>query len=151
MEKFHRRWASGIFSILTVILFSLNAMALDWTDFLRPSPPSRPGGHETCTARDRGHEEHWGGHRSCRDCLYDHGECTYSCSIENFQCYASGVDQNGQQRTFEAYSDYSEYDARDRALERCYGSQLRDCRVVDCQVRSYVTERGRCGGGRGRR
>jgi len=137
------------FNLLTFVtlLFavSFQASAFDWEDLLRPGPsPGYGRGGETCTARDRGHEEHWGGHGSCRSCLREHGDCNYTCSVDSFQAEATGQRRDGSSDRFVAYSDYSDFDARDRALERCYDARLDNCYISNSDVRRVVTERGRC-------
>ena len=94
------------------------------------------GGGFSCTYNDAGFEEHFGGHGSCSSCLKSHGECNEECSATSFACSASGTSLSGNggtMETAEGYSDFSESDARDRALDRCVMAGNKNCVVDDCE------------------
>jgi hypothetical protein len=113
-----------------------------------PRPPRRPpppswGGHITCTASDRGWEEHWGGHHSCGECLSKHGECVETCTAETQVCQAKGLDWNGQLVTVTGESS-DRWDAERRAWDSCQYRGLRDCRVESCESRDEQISRRSC-------
>ena len=90
------------------------------------------GGGFSCTYNDAGFEEHFGGHGSCSSCLKSHGECNEECSATSYSCTASGTSTAGAVETTEGFSDFSENDARDRALDRCVMAGNKNCVVADC-------------------
>lgn len=94
------------------------------------SPPSRYGAM-SCSASDAGYEEHWGGHSNCGDCLRKHGNCVERCNRDEFSCTAEGTRRDGRIDSVTAF-DMREFAARDRALQRCYDSRLRGCRISNC-------------------
>ena len=128
---------------LLSLFTSAPAQADFWDDLLRPRPPESAPGY-SCTAADNGFEEHWGGHRSCGECLAEHGNCTERCYATSYTCTITGVDENGGTQTFEGYSNYSQYDARQRGLDRCYWSRLNNCQVTGCNSRQELVSRRSC-------
>jgi hypothetical protein len=103
-----------------------------------------PGGGFSCSYRDAGFEEHFGGHGSCGSCLKAHGECNEECSATSYACTASGASTAGAVATSEGYSDYSENDARERALDRCAMSGNKNCVVSDCEQRQKLVSSRSC-------
>ena len=97
----------------------------------------------SCAATDAGFEEHWGGHRSCGECLAQHGRCIETCQTNSFVCHAEGLSRFGRD-TFEAYSDRSEAEARDEALDRCYDSGARNCRAIRCDSNRQIVSQNSC-------
>lgn len=102
------------------------------------------GGNVKCAAFDTGWEEHWGGHSSCGVCLAKHQHCVEKCSRTGYNCKTEGVASDGNLAYFEAYSDYSEYQARDQALNRCYSSGAQHCVDTGCNQTDEVVSRNSC-------
>jgi len=87
----------------------------------------------SCSATDKGWEEHWGGHRSrgfnlpqlessaCSKCFKKHGTCNFRCVTEETRCTARFKSDDG---TFdgEVYGDTwpRRFDAEDSAMDRCW-------------------------------
>lgn len=117
-----------LFLLAIVMFLGLTSGTTAWAG--GGGSPSNGSG-VTCSASDSGWEEHWGGHGSCSSCLAKHGNCTERCTQSEYECTAEGELREGQVETVSAY-DRDEYYARDRALERCYRSRLRGCRVTGC-------------------
>ncbi|PCI39107.1 MAG: hypothetical protein COB53_03780 [Elusimicrobia bacterium] len=103
-------------------------------DFGRGRGRGRRGRQEiSCSATDKGWEEHWSGHRSrgfnladleknaCGKCLGKHGTCNFNCVTEEKRCTARFLAEDG---TFsgDVYGDTwpSRWDAEDSALDRCW-------------------------------
>lgn len=84
----------------------------------------------TCSARDKGWEEHWGGHDSCGSCQSKHGDCVETCSLEYSTCDAVGVDYLGNQITVKGAGD-DRYNAAQVAVNLCQRN-FANCRVVNC-------------------
>ena len=101
----------------------------------RPEPgpvyPPRPG--DNCQAFDRGHEEHYRGHDSCRSCLRYHGDCVERCESSQVICYASGSDFHHEYEIRHPGVGDSEYEARNEALEICHREGLHRCYVTRCE------------------
>ncbi len=109
----------------------------------------RPGrGVITCSAADRGWEEHWTGHADCRECLRKHGECIESCEQTfNYRaCKFEGRDRTGRTQMFEG-QDEDRRQAELEAENKCFRAGYRDCRFVRCdlnQERELISRRS-CG------
>ncbi|MGE3262991.1 MAG: hypothetical protein AB7K68_14515 [Bacteriovoracia bacterium] len=95
-----------------------------------------------CQSTDNGWEEH-AAHNSCGECKALHGACTETCYSKSYVCRSEGVDRDGRRESFEAYSDYSESDARNQALDRCY-SRDSSCGITRCDSSDRVTSRRGC-------
>ena len=124
----------------------------------RPGPgPGRPGdgygNGPACASFDFGWEEHFGGHRDCRDCMARHGRCYEDCNFSEFSCVAQGQKWG---RLFEVEErGYDERDTEDRALWACHNRGGNYCRLIGRCNRADRSERRECrddGGwpGRGR-
>lgn len=107
-----------------------------WPD--RPDRPGRPGYDQgySCRVEDAGFEEHWGGHRSCGECLSRHGDCNVVCETEvvQWQCFYIGRDVYGRTQNFEYTDtdrDYAEYQAR----RQCERAGYRECLYNTCAER----------------
>lgn len=105
-------------------------------------PPSNPGYGVTCTSNDNGHEEHYGGHYSCGECLSQHGSCTETCSSQMTECQVQGVDRYGRTINFLGRGD-SRWRAEDDAMRNCYYN-ANNCYVTSCQERNNVVSRRSC-------
>ncbi|MFS4457749.1 hypothetical protein [Bdellovibrio sp. HCB2-146] len=146
--------------VLFLSLFALNAQAGFW-DVIGAiadaatssgSSSSRPDRYDdrhdryrprvSCTVRDRGHEEHYGGHRSCGECERKHGHCVETCSADYYSCKAEGRDYRGYTMTIEAKGE-TRYEAENVAMRRC-DRQLSDCRPVSCSPESETVSRRSC-------
>lgn len=76
-----------------------------------------PGGGMRCSAQDTAWEEHFGGHRDCRECLRRHGRCIETCDFTEYSCVARGY-RWGRVIEVEEYG-YDERDTEDKALWSC--------------------------------
>ncbi|MBK7842820.1 MAG: hypothetical protein IPJ71_03860 [Bdellovibrionales bacterium] len=112
----------------------------DHRDGHRPLPPDRPfpgrPGHPAddfdCQVVDRGHEEHYGGHDSCRSCLREHGDCVERCEGSSYRCVAQGHDGRGHFYNSAPGFGSSEREAARDAIFQCRDERLLGCRVVQC-------------------
>lgn len=147
--------------VLFLSLFALNAQAGFW-DVIgaiadvatagSSSSSSRPDRYDdrhdryrprvSCTVQDRGHEEHYGGHRSCGECERRHGSCVETCRADYYSCKAEGRDYRGYTMTIEAKGE-TRYEAENVAMRRC-DRQLSDCRPVSCNSESETVSRRSC-------
>lgn len=129
---------------LLISIFSLGLLALAASQTFAAggasSSPSR--GQAYCEANDRGWEEH-GSHSSCGECLARHDRCTETCYEKSYSCTAKGTNRDGSSESFEAYSDFSENDARNQALNRC-SSRASGCSVSSCNDNSRITSSRGC-------
>ena len=105
----------------------------------RPPPPDRPfpgrpdpRGDMECRAVDRGHEEHFNGHDSCRSCLREHEECVERCESTFYRCVAQGHDGRGHFYSSNPGFGSSEREAARNAIFECRDERLLGCRVVEC-------------------
>ncbi len=97
----------------------------------------------TCTAQDRGWEEHWGGHRNCRACLKHHGRCIETCKENYYICTVEGNNyDNTSPRTFHARAR-RQWRAEERAMNKCYRS-YGSCILKGCDSESEVVSRRKC-------
>ncbi|WII73582.1 hypothetical protein QJS83_06815 [Bdellovibrio sp. 22V] len=132
---------------LLITLFAVNTYAASIFDWVRPDP--RPGDGRggrgpavTCSATDDGWEEHWGGHRDCRECLKKHGDCIETCSAKFYTCQAEGIDYRGYRTTIEGRGDYR-YSAEREAIDRCQ-YRYDNCRIVSCSETNETVSRRSC-------
>lgn len=120
---------------------------------------NRPGhgpGHDgpregvRCSAQDRGWEEHFGGHRSCGECMDRHGSCVETCEYSEWTCVVEGQ-RWGRRAEFEGYG-YSDREAEREAYRNCEDRGARFCHRVSChsQNRAERRECDRNDGGWGR-
>jgi len=100
-----------------------------------------------CGVYDRGHEEH-SPHYSCRECLREHGRCVEICQEVYFTCKVQGRDARNGMTNFHEATGENQWETEDRALERCYRSGDRNCRLIGCNQQSQPISRREC---RGRR
>lgn len=144
--------------VLFLSLFALNAQAGFWdvigaiADGIASSSgssSSRPDRYEdryrprvSCSIGDRGHEEHSRGHRSCGECLREHGHCVETCSSSYYTCKAEGRDYRGYTMTVEARGD-DRYEAENRAVRAC-DRTYSDCRPVTCDSQYETVSRRSC-------
>lgn len=124
-----------------------------------PHPPRPPGGNPypgqpypgnpypgygvTCRADDRGHEEHWGGHYSCGECLQRHGECIETCSSATTECRVEGRDRYGSVISFLGRGQ-DRWSAESEAIRACQYNYATNCYVVSCEDRQEVVSRRSC-------
>ena len=110
-----------------------------------PPPHSGyPSGPVTCTAADRGWEEHAGGHYSCGECVAYHGNCLETCRSNDFQCTVEGRDAYG--RVFAVHGrGYDRWQAENEALRNCrYQSYAGHCYVRGCNQQTYIVSQRSC-------
>jgi len=96
---------------------------------------------------------------ACSDCLNAHGECRYSCSVQQFRCTAQfnqapGTVTPGQPQppltaplTFTGDLRPDQWSARDSAILRCMQStqgQSGNCYATGCSNEPQVVRRGTC-------
>lgn len=122
-----------------------------WQPPAPPAPPApypgpgRPGpgygGGVVCRADDRGWEEH-SSHRSCGECLAQHGSCIETCSVSSTQCEARGYDYRGAELRFVGQGQ-SRYEAENQAIRNCAYSAGR-CQVINCSSKEDVVSRRDC-------
>jgi hypothetical protein len=112
----------------------------------RPRPPHRD---ITCYAQDSGHEEHYGGHRSCRECLRQHSRCLEICQelTQRHYCQVRGFSRNNNYRF--TGTGHSRREALDQAVRLCYRAGYNTCRLEQCwhDRRENVVSRSWCRGG----
>ena len=90
-------------------------------------------GRVTCTASDRGWEEHWGGHGSCGECVQRHGDCVESCYEVRHICEAQGSDFQGRIRTFTVRAP-DRWTAEREAIRQCeWDRSMRSCAITSCR------------------
>lgn len=95
--------------------------------------PRYPQGRISCSASDRGWEEHWSGHSSCGSCLQAHGECVETCVEQRETCEVRGVDYQGRSRTYMA-SAPDRYSAEYEARRQCeWDRNNSSCSMVTCR------------------
>lgn len=133
-----------LIAIISLIAQSSSALAMSKGGSTQPVHPGPGGGLLRCSYDDTGWEEH-GGHATCGECLSRHGSCEENCYSVYYACKAEGVDRSGKPFTAEAYSDYSEMDARNMALDRCYYSGGTNCFVKSCSQEEKRISNRRCG------
>lgn len=124
----------------------------DYRPVPHPGPAPRPvprddyysRGRVTCTATDKGWEEHFGGHSSCGACLQKHGSCIEKCHEVRELCEVEGVDYRGRKAIFRGYGidrRSAEYEAR-RACE--WNRVMRSCYVKSCRQESKLISSRSC-------
>lgn len=101
-----------------------------------PTPPevvylsypfsNRGNNKVTCSASDKGWEEHWGGHSTCEKCQSKHGDCTETCEATDTVVYGTGYDVYGRIAKFEGRGGDS-YDARNDMRRVCDYYRLSRC------------------------
>jgi len=113
-----------------------------------PPPPGNypgyPSGPVTCTAGDRGWEEHSGGHYSCGECLSYHGSCVETCRSVDVECRAEGRDAYG--RVYSAFGrGYDRWQAESDAMRNCqYNAYGARCYIVTCNQRQNIVSQRNC-------
>lgn len=80
----------------------------------------------TCSAKDRGWEEHWFGHATCGECVAKHGNCTETCEAKDTVVYGTGFDVYGRIAKFEGRGGDS-YDASRDMRRVCDYYRLSRC------------------------
>ncbi|WP_255490074.1 hypothetical protein [Bdellovibrio sp. KM01] len=100
------------------------------------------GPNVTCSATDKGWEEHWGGHSDCHSCLKKHGSCTETCSANYYATKAEGVDYRGYKMTIESRGD-TRYEAEREALRAC-NRRYSECKIVSSTSQSETVSRRSC-------
>lgn len=113
-------------------------------------PPGNGGGwggggnRVTCSASDRGWEEHFGGHSDCNSCLRKHGQCVETCSTQSYRSIAEGLDYRGYRMTVEARGD-SQYQTEREAFERCARMyRYSNCHIVSTSPETEIVSRRSC-------
>lgn len=96
-------------------------------------PEQYPQGRVTCSASDRGWEEHWGSHGSCGACLQQHAECIETCVEQRELCEVQGTDYQGRQRRYIAVG-YDRYSAESEARRQCeWDRNNSNCYTLTCR------------------
>lgn len=108
-----------------------------------PYPSYPDQGSVVCSASDRGWEEHFGGHGSCRECLRHHGDCVETCSSQNYDCRVDGYDRHGRLVSFFGRSS-DQWRAQDEAMYNCRYNYAVNCAVVTCNQQQDVVSRRSC-------
>jgi hypothetical protein len=119
---------------------------------LHPPGPYYPpapnyGAPVTCTASDSGWEEHFGGHRDCDLCLSRHGNCTETCSVQQYNCRVEG-------RVFDYWTNgtrievfygrgNSRWEAEEQAMSDCRWARA-ECMAPTCTLDTQVVSRRSC-------
>lgn len=80
----------------------------------------------SCSASDKGWEEHWGGHSTCQKCMEKHGDCTETCTATDTVVYGTGYDVYGRIAKFEGRGGDS-WDARRDMQSVCDYYRLSRC------------------------
>ncbi len=105
----------------------------------QPSP-----GRVTCSATDRGWEEHWGGHGSCGSCLQEHGNCTETCKETTQLCEVQGTDYYGNLAIYRAVG-VDRWSAESEARRKCeWNRDMRSCVTISCQSQDRVVSTRSC-------
>ncbi|WP_413558649.1 hypothetical protein [Bdellovibrio sp. HCB209] len=132
----------SLFGFILVTLMATSAFA-GFGDMFKPGRggPSY-GRNVTCSATDKGWEEHWGGHSDCNSCLKKHGSCTETCSAEYYSTTVKGRDYRGYEMTVESRGA-SRYEAEREALRSC-NYKYSDCRVISTNSQSETVSRRSC-------
>lgn len=114
----------------------------------QPYPPQPAPQSYTCTASDKGWEEHWGGHsasnwnleqatgQACAECKRAHGRCGLWCGTPAYQCKAELL-ENGRTRIVMGYPNADRYYAERDAMDRCqYEAHYSHgyCRMQGCET-----------------
>lgn len=101
-------------------------------------------GRVTCSASDRGWEEHWGGHSSCGSCLQEHGDCTETCKESTQVCEVQGRDAYGTMVTFTGVGG-DRWSAEAEARRSCeWNRNMRSCVTVSCRSQDRTVSTRRC-------
>lgn len=95
-----------------------------------------------CSAADKGWEEHFGGHRTCGECLQKHGKCVETCSLDYYDCEAQGRDSRGASIVVSG-SGEDRFEAERNALRRC-DRYFTGCSVSSCSSKSQTVSRKDC-------
>lgn len=99
----------------------------------RRLPQRYPQGRISCSASDRGWEEHWSGHNSCGDCLRHHGSCVEKCVELRKVCEVQGSDFQGRIRTYVAIGA-DQWSAESEARRQCeWDRNNRSCITLSCR------------------
>ena len=103
----------------------------------------RRGSSRSCSAEDRGWEEHYGGHQSCQSCLRKHGSCIETCEKKTYECKVKGFNYDDDwERTFKGKARRRQK-AKNKAIDRCYDAGYDSCYSQGCDS-SYSTVRSEC-------
>lgn len=139
----------SLFGFVFVTLMAATSLAGHFDDMFRPGRGDDRGGrggwgrpNVSCSATDKGWEEHWGGHSDCRSCMKKHGNCTETCSAEYYEVTAEGVDYRGYKMTVESRGN-SRYEAEREALRTC-NYRYSNCKVTASNSRSETVSRRSC-------
>lgn len=108
-------------------------------------PPYNPGhgggGNVVCRADDNGWEEHRS-HRSCGECLREHGRCTETCGVTEYISEAQGFDYSGRVVKFRG-EGATRYQAENEAIRNCAYNASR-CQNVSTRASEDVISRREC-------
>ena len=133
-----------LLALCGVLLISLSAFAyLDYDNDYNHRPGNGYNSGLRCQATDNGWEEHFGGHSSCGACLREHQDCTLKCYQDEYVATAEGRNRNGELVRVTAM-DRDDFNAREKALERCCRSRLDNCYVIDTDTNSRLVRSDRC-------
>lgn len=128
----------ALFTFVFVFALALSSAFAQWSG----RNPSRR--QVTCSASDRGWEEHFGGHRDCGSCLAKHNECVETCSIQSYVCQAKGTTAQGRYILFTGQGQ-NRFEAESEARRRCeWNRNVRSCYITSCSTRSTQVSRRSC-------
>lgn len=109
-----------------------------------PTPDYQAPARVSCSASDKGWEEHWGGHSSCGSCLQHHGNCIETCKEISEMCEVEGTDYYGRPAIFRAVG-VDRYAAESEARRKCeWNRDMRYCRTISCSSQDRVISTRRC-------
>ncbi|MCM2349864.1 MAG: hypothetical protein NDI69_07570 [Bacteriovoracaceae bacterium] len=146
-------------SLFIMAFFVLNLSLIDSAEaqrrgrhprYDRNPAPHRPGpgypspGRVSCSASDRGWEEHWSGHSSCGACLQHHGDCVETCKETTQLCEVEGQDYRGGIAIFRAVG-VDRWSAESEARRKCeWNRNMRYCRTIRCTSQDRTISTRRC-------
>ncbi|WP_413575849.1 hypothetical protein ACLVWU_15850 [Bdellovibrio sp. HCB290] len=139
----------ALLGFIAVTMITVTSFAGHFDDMFRPGRGDRDHGrggwgrpNVTCSATDKGWEEHWGGHSDCGSCLKKHGTCIETCSANYYVVKVEGVDYRGYKMTMESRGE-SRYEAEREALRSC-NRRYDNCKVVSSNSQSETVSRRSC-------
>lgn len=119
-------------------------------DYRRPAPRPMPRddyysrGRVTCSASDKGWEEHFGGHGSCGSCLQKHSSCVEKCQEIREVCEVEGRDYNGRLSVFVGRGA-DRWAAEAEARRQCeWNRNMRSCMVTTCRQEAQTISTRSC-------
>ena len=120
--------------LLITLSFSFLATTIATPAFAQPNI--------SCSARDRGWEEHWTGHKSCGECFLKHGRCIETCEMSFYTCEAQGKDYQGNAVSTKGTGD-DRFEAERNAIRNCQRSFF-NCGSVSCNSQNETVSQKEC-------